>query len=328
VHRFAGRDALPLALCEYLERIPRKRVRAPKVYCATADYGHLIRQRIESYLQDIAPFFLRYDRRHATHHIVGVADLYHEVFRRNGSLEYRVHSNALSLFKSLGEPSAALRQVRFDPNGAEVLPLAAVYQHNTPERVQVFVSQHATKLDIYVLDEHGDLYVERQIGQNIRTTLDHFSRFFAGLPTIQVPDVAVASLAGPTVEWFQLTHHVGHGWRARAIVPGLTQIAPYLSLRMFADLNANGQPEFTCYCEEQEFSSREHGAQMFSAVAGHILATRASREGYPVYITHLELSESYASHHGGLARRTVRLLEFKKRLEYHLTKALRMRLDG
>ena len=109
---------------------------------------------------------------------------------------------------------------------------------------------------------------------------------------------------------------------------GALRGAAYASLRMFVDVTANGQAEFTCYCDDQEFSSREHGAHLFGAIAGHVLATRESQEGYPVYLTQLELSERYAIERGGFARRTVRLLEFKKRIEYHLTKALRLRRDG
>lgn len=324
-YRYAGRDALPLAMCEYLERLPRKRALIPKVYCATAGYGHLIRQRVETYVQDVAAFFRRFDRRQAAHHIVGVGDLYHEVCRRDGTFEHRMHTNALSLFKSLGEPSPVLRHVQFDPNCSDALPLAAIYGHNRADRVQVFACQRDSKLDIYVLDEYGDLYVERQIGQTARTTFDHLSRFFESLRALRLASAAETPPAGAP-EWFQLAQHAGGRWQARAISTVSQQVAPYVPLRIFADLNGDGAAEFTCYCEDHEFSSREHGAQLFSAIAGHVLASRARREGYPVYITQLELSERYASNHGGLARRTVRLLEFKKRIEYHLTKALRARL--
>lgn len=326
VHRYVGREALPLAMSEYLKRLSRRHPPTPKVYCATADYGHLIRQRVETYVRDIASFFLRHDARQTLHHVVGVADLYHEILQRNGSLEYRVHNSALSLYKSLGEPSPSRRQVRFDPNCAESLPVAAVYEHHRTDRVQVFACQRDAKLDLYILDEYGDLYVERLVGQTVRTTFDHFGRFFDSLRATQTTSAPEALTAAAPVEWFLLSQHAGGPWHARAVSVGHAPVAPYVSLRMFADLNADGQPEYTCYCEDQEFNSRTQGGKLFDAIAGHILKSRANQEGYPVYITQLELSEGFAAHHGGLARRTVRLLEFKKRIEYHLTKALRAQL--
>ena len=327
-HRYAGPDALPQALCEYLDRLPRSAANPASVVAFTADYGHLIHQRVTAYLQELTRHFNKPGRKHAIHHIVGVGDAHHEIFRRQDRLEYRVHTNALSLFKSLGEPSASFRQVAFDPNCADTLPLAAIYAHNKPERIQLFAYQRAAKLDIYVLDENGDLYVERQIGQDLRTTFDHFSRFFAGIGAISAQNPGVDSVASLPVEWFQITGHVAQGWRAQVMNISAMRGMAYASLRVFADLNLNGHAEFTCYCDEQEFSSREHGAQLFTAMAEHVLATRSSQEGYPVYITQLELSEGYAVQRGGFARRTVRLLEFKKRIEYHLTKALRLRLGG
>lgn len=325
-YRYAGQSALPMALCAYLDQLTPGSVGQAGVYAFTADYGHLIRDRMSTYLREVTRHFCRAERPQAIHHIVGVADSHHEIFRRNERLEYRVHTNALSLFNSLGEPSASFRQVYFDPNCADSLPLAAIYLHNKPQRIQVFVFQRAAKLDIYVLDENGDLYVERQMGQDIRTAFDHFSRFFAGIRDIS------ASVSRPNVsllpEWFQLTNDAASGWRAQVLNVGTSRGAPYASLRIFTDLDASGKAEFTCYCDNQEFSSREHGAQLFSAIAGHILATRTSREGYPVYITQLELSERYALHRGSVIRPTVRLLQFKKRIEYHLTKALRLRLGS
>ncbi len=327
-HRFAGPDALPQALCVYLDRLARGAVTPASVVAFTADYGHLIHQRMTAYLQELTRYFGRSGRTHAIHHVVGVGDSHHEIFRRQDRLEYRVHTNALSLFKSLGEPSATFRQVAFDPNCAEALPLAALYAHNKPQRIQLFAFQRSAKLDIYVLDENGDLYVERQIGQDIRTTLDHFGRFFAGIGAISAQHPSEETVASLPVEWFQITGNATQGWRAQAMTLSAVRSIAYASLRVFADLNLQGQAEFTCYCDDQEFSSRVHGAQLFAAIAGHVLATRSRQEGYPVYLTQLELSEAYAVQRGGFARRTARLLDFKKRIEYHLTKALRQRLEG
>ncbi|MGD9601285.1 MAG: class I adenylate cyclase [Gammaproteobacteria bacterium] len=327
VHRYAGREALAMAMCEALERLPRRREIVPRVYCPAPDYGHLVRQRLESYVRNIADFFRHHDRQQVAHHVVAVGDTYQEICRRTGTFEYRVHPNAVSLLKSLGEPSSSRRHVRFDANCMETLPLATIYEHNRAERIQVFAHPRDAKLDLYVLDEFGDLYVERQVGQGLRTTFDHLSRFFESLRALQVHSAVDALPAGAPVEWYQLLQQSSR-WVARPVHLGLQDSAPYVPLKMFADLNADGIAEFTCYCEEHEFSSREHGAQLFNAIATHILANRLSQEGYPVYITQLELSERYASHHGNVARRTVRLLEFKKRIEYHLTKSLRARLGA
>ena len=50
----------------------------------------------------------------------------------------------------------------------------------------------------------------------------------------------------------------------------------------------------TIYCEEVEFSTIEHGDDLFNAVARHVLKQRKSGLPYPIYITDIELANSQA----------------------------------
>lgn len=317
-HRHAGPDALLQAAARYLEVLSPTRAPAVAIGCFTPDYGHLIRQRVTRVLEDLGAAFTRQARDRSLHYILGIGDSYHEILRRDGRIETRAHGNTVSLFKSLGEASPGFREVHFDANCRAELPLAEIYTHNRPGRVQMFAAQRGPKLDIYVTDEHGDLYVERQVGQLLGTAVDHFGRFFQGLAALSEDG------AGAPVDWFQLAMQGSAGWRAQALSAGPNRAAPYIALRVEADIGADDQPMFVCRCADQEFSSATHGSGLFAAIAAHILAARASGERYPVYITELALTPRYATRHGSVARRTARLLEFKKRIEYHLTKALRL----
>ena len=58
-------------------------------------------------------------------------------------------------------------------------------------------------------------------------------------------------------------------------------------------------------------------------IAEFILAKRGDSADYPIYITDLELSNRFKNHRGIDTQQTIHLLNYKKRIEYQLTRALR-----
>ena len=325
-HHYAGPGALTQALCEYLERAPATARELLSVYCFTADYGHAIRQRISEYVATTYEYLGGQPRGTSRHHIVAVADTYHEIYRETAATQFRIHTNPLSLFRALGAPGSNFRTVAFDDNCAQVLPLAAVYRYNKRDKIQVFALQHPHKLDIYIIDEFGRLFVERHQDQLLTTVLDHYERFFTG----RLHDAELngrPDAVSRVVEYYQLVQTAQHGWRATAVSLQSNRAVPYVALRVFVDA-AHGHLDFTCYCDDHEFSSRSHGPALFAAIASYVLHNRRSRERYPIYITQLQFAERYKAELGAGAHSTVRLLEFKKRIEYQLTNALRRHIDA
>jgi adenylate cyclase, class 1 len=323
-YRHTGDAALLNALCAYLDRSAPGSLQAPSIYCFTPDYGQLIFERVAQYLREICRRWSALPAGTVFHHIVAVGDTFHEIYRRERRAESRIHTHPLSLFNALGEPSPSFRQVEFDANCAHLTPLAAIYRHNQAARIQIFAYQHAAKLDIYVLDEFGDLYVERQLDQNLELACDRFRQFFAEISP--PPGIEPSPTVRANVEFHELRPSPS-GWQVQPVVRPTYHPAINVLLQIHADLEPTGRAEFTCVCDRQEFRSGVYGTGFFGAIANTILAARQYRERYPVYITRLSLSDRYAAAFGPMTRRTVRLLELKKRIEYQLTNALRDKLD-
>ena len=129
------------------------------------------------------------------------------------------------------------------------------------------------------------------------------------------------------VEYYQLVQTALHRWRATAVGLKSNRAVPLVALRVFVDLYL-GRLDFTCYCDDHEFSTRAHGPALFAAIATYVLHSRRHRERYPIYITQLEFAERYKADLGVGAHSTVRLLEFKKWIEYQMTNALRRHIDA
>jgi len=96
----------------------------------------------------------------------------------------------------------------------------------------------------------------------------------------------------------------------------------YLPLRLFADLDRERRPEFVAYLDDRQFSTRESGTGLFDAIAQEVLALRATRARYPVYITDLELSPALLQARDSDPLNVIELLRQKLRIERQLTRAL------
>ena len=60
------------------------------------------------------------------------------------------------------------------------------------------------------------------------------------------------------VECYQLAQTALHSWRATAVSLKSNRAVPLVALRVFVDLYL-GRLDFTCYCDDHEFSTRTHG---------------------------------------------------------------------
>ena len=62
----------------------------------------------------------------------------------------------------------------------------------------------------------------------------------------------------------------------------------YYNIQVMVNLYEANKTTLCIYCEDQEFSSLEHGNDLFEAVAQHVLDGRASGQTYPIYITDID----------------------------------------
>lgn len=79
-----------------------------------------------------------------------------------------------------------------------------------------------------------------------------------------------------------------------------------------------GAAHVTLYCDQQEFSELEHGAQLYAVVARQIIGQRRAAGQYRCYITDLDLSELLDDRLGA----TQVYLNYKRVLEQALNEGL------
>ena len=90
----------------------------------------------------------------------------------------------------------------------------------------------------------------------------------------------------------------------------------YLDLQVIGD-KVGDEIMFKVYCEDKEYSSLEHGEQLYQQIAQLILKRRKGNTAYPMYITDLDLSRSLLGNDSTDVQ-TIHYLNYKKYFENKL----------
>jgi len=126
-------------------------------------------------------------------------------------------------------------------------------------------------------------------------------------------------MAGLTVNkvprLYQLTKGKNSIWNAKErLINDETGMLRYFNIQVIASEFQVGNPRFTYYCDDIEFSPLEYGDKLLAAVAKQILMHRNHEERYPAYITDLDISALNPQSR----QVTCQYLEIKKELEQQL----------
>ena len=325
--RYAGPTAMFDALSKFMAWNPPSRgVRPPamQVFCLSSSRGPTIARRIEKLYRDVTECY--YGGRHPlnTRYLLGVQDHYYILHLENDELRYTRAGGQEALLKLLGAPQPEFSPVVIDDYLVADSPLTAIYAANQPDVVQFFYLPNRDQVEIYVLDERGSLFHQTQEFRDSTTLLTQFQWFFdAVLPRrgFLAHDDGQAS----PVSHVEMAQIVRDGTGTLAIEPRRTphvhRAHGYFSVQVIGD-RIGDRSVYTVYCDDIEFSTLEHGEDLFHEVALHIYQRRASGETYPIYLTDIDISKALLGPEAAGGLQTVHYLNYKKRIEQHLNQAL------
>lgn len=324
---YAGPDALLQALAECLQWLPdaaaREQAPAIEAHCFTSDRAPQIAERVQHTANEALAFLVAGADQYRSQFVLEVEDQLHRLRWDGAAAQVDSLAGRSALIGALGDTSSELcNRLRFDGacRSAGILP--QIFGQNRAGRVQIFAQRRGDKADVYILDERGVLLVQAQECFKTLALLQHYRRFLeAALPRcFASPEEndAAPDLDIDTVEIVEANGRVGF----KAHSEELPAAGGYLSLQVLADADSEGHQQFTIYCNDNEFSTWEHGGSLFVEVARFVQSRRRTGETYPIYITDLDLSTRFRNQVGMQSLRPFDLLSYKKRIEYQLTRAL------
>jgi len=323
-----GAEGLLSGLSNYFRMMPpSKGVEPPRptVLCYTLNHAVTIRQRVERLINELLDCFYGAPDKVSNRYVFCVQRAYYVVYFENDVMRFEKLANSSELIRFLSKGRENFGRVKLDQNVIADPLLPLVFKFNKPGVVQFFYKASGHKADIYVVDEHGSLHTRRVEFLDDERLLGHYHLFFDSILQRQLYDIAGFGEEHNddiSVEYYQVgrdrqgQYQVGRRTAVEQVQRG------YLSIQVIASHEEESGSVFTIYCNEREFSSVEHGNELFNEVAKYILSKRRSGQSYPVYITDLDLAPDLFPNYKSGHVPTVEYLNYKKSIEGRLNTAL------
>lgn len=321
---YQGLNGLMQAMLEYLRWSPLPGHEPPpaaQVFCFSSQYAALIERRVQALFDTARRIFFAAGGAPNRQLVIEAEQRYYRLFIEDHKPRSALHESYTSLLTALGQPGASFCQVEFDAESLSGSPLPVIYPLNRPDSIQVFIETGERKAKIYVLDEQGSLFTQTHESRSIRHIYSHFAKFFAAV----LRHVQFAAGSEPPadlpVTYFRLEKTANQRYLVHQLdLPEAYE--DYMQIQVLGDIDASDNRHYTIYCDQVEFSTARHGNRVFAAAASHVMQRRAQGDRYPVYITGIDLSRALLAAQGVDRLQTTHLLGQKKRLEFHLTRAL------
>lgn len=320
VTRYEGPKALPLCLRDYLDSLEQA-AQAPllQVFCFARNRGQTITRRVEQIFEDVQQSLASVAH---GRYLLQIRQHFHMLQRDANALQLTSLNDRAALLEHLGEAHHAYSPLRLDRAALEGDDLALILAQGRPGCLQVFYRTAGEIAELSVLDECNALWRQQLPYRDERTLLRPLMRFLESMLYRRSAQQAGQSevLVDPAILFYRI--QPGRGTRPaqleRRPAPQGEVNDPFYDVQAIVEAGENGRSQVTLYCNHQEFSGLEYGAELFAAVTRTIISRRRDGERYPCYITDLDLTGL----HGNGRSQTVQYLRYKTRLEAALNAAM------
>ncbi len=326
--RYSGIDGLFKILQDYLQwQPPSMKQRPPSINAVSySSYrGDAIASRIETLFQTIMDCFYNDHNPPGTRFVLAIEWDYYILQMQDDTLHYKKAGTIEDLRTLLATPSAEFKHVVFDPQTLNDDVLPTLYAHNQPGKIQVYFQISDAHVTSYVLDEKGSLFIQENDFYDAMSLVNQYEKFFHSVAQ-RMQHLREGRVSDLTLKYaFHYLEKDKDGkWTiVRHRSNNLFKPQHYIHIQILGDKTGD-EAQFKAFCEDQEFSSVEHGKQMFRNLANHIVTLRHSHEKYPIYITDIDLSKALLGTDYANVQ-TVHYLKYKKHIENILLDILQNR---
>ena len=309
------RDHLQLWSNTSASIVPRLDIR-----CFSAGYATTINARLEQLFSDLFACYGGDESTKSNRYLLEVGQQYCCFQQLNGRFQYQIYDDQSSLLTGLEQPQSGYSPAVFDRYSMGSSELAAVYKSCREGCIQFFYRADEDNAQIYVVDENGALIQYQTAFYDQESLLVPFQRFMESVLVRLDSASTPVSLPEERVRYYEIIPQAGQ--RPPIIenrsVPKGGVLDSNFHIQAMVEINSGIAPHYSLFCGGKEFSSIEHGPQLYSHIVEYILSLRKSGERYPCYITDLDLSTQVTAE----PLNSFHFLFYKKNLEGVLNKLL------
>ncbi len=277
--------------------------------CHTPTRAKAIILRVETVFNTLVKLFSDQDyNNQSPRYILPGGTSYYAFQTNNKTLSYEVLPTEKRLLNELASPQEHFGAVHFDPSVLENTPIQLIYSLNKPQVIQFFYYKSKQNIGIYIVDEKGALYTQQHSQENPKHLLKQYAFFLESILNRNLFETFL------TIEYYEIKKNPAGIFSYAPVQLKATSSNNELSLCITGEDTHKGII-YTIYCNDQEFSSLNHGNQVFEAAYQHILQFRHDKEFYPIHITDMDLPLSVFRIDTPEHLQTIHYLNYKQKVE-------------
>ncbi|GLS27078.1 class I adenylate cyclase [Marinibactrum halimedae] len=343
---------LALRLFQVLDECPRGQHPHLHVICAAVDFNHLIKQRINEFIDTILETHERHrgQNQHAqtssslfskntlaamagkqkvsntTTFVFQTDSHYHCIYLGHDHPSLKSVTTRNALIELLQAPHTGSQRITFDPRACHNDPLRLVATQCSLSGIKLaFFRAQSERVKIYCLDEYNALTLLELPCKNSQTLLLSLNTFIrAVLPKIGTNTlIARRSFGVYPIHIRELTYE-RQLWKLSKEPFNLVNVPQktHFNVLALAEPDAFDHVHVDLLCDQHEFNHLQYGENLYLAAAQFILSRRRQGTRYPIYINDLDLTRCSDTLSSTGELRLAHYLQMKATIENKLNHAL------
>ncbi len=325
VFHYEGDDGFLECLAQYLQWSPLAEDNPPpppKVYSFSSSYNDKVAGRVKDLFNATTQaFYGDPNSKEHLRYLFAIRNGFGMLFEDDGVVRNQLFDSSLALYSELGAPRPHYSRVIIDASNQHPL-LKLIYEYGKQDVIQFYFCSRGKQLEIYVLDEKGSLFYQTLPLVEPKFLLQHYNTFLNSIVKRQTSTLDNTIGDQNRVECYQIIESKSGTLSIESREIRFSLPNQYYNVQVIGE-SVGGSDHITVYCNDVEFSSFEHGDEIFEEVAKHILSQRKSGADYPIYITDIDLPESILEVESSGAVQTLHYLNYKKRIEERLNQVVK-----
>ncbi|MGZ5011597.1 MAG: class I adenylate cyclase [Methylobacter sp.] len=280
-----------------------------KFICHTPARAKGIILRVEAVFNNLVRIFAKQHHNRSPRYILPGGTSFYVFQSVNKTLNYKELATKKLLLNELASPQEQFSTIHFDQAVLENTPMPLIYSLNRPQVIQLFYYENKADTSVYIVDEKGALYMQQHSKANPNHLLKQYSIFLESLLNRNLFETLL------TIEYYEIKKNPTGVFSYNPVQLKAISSNQELSLRITGEDTYKGII-YSIYCNEKEFSSLDHGNQVFYAAYQHILQFRNGKINYPIHITDIDLPLSAFRIDHPEKLQTIHYLNYKQKIEY------------
>jgi len=262
-------------------------------YSFSSAHGMAIAIRIQELFSDLRLAFYDKSGPRTVRYLIEIQSRYYVLQSKGETINYERADSFAELCNILSKSQNEFVPIIADRSALKNSVLPRILSKNRPGKIQFFYELLGREAMVYVLDRDGSLFCHKLPYYDEHSLLNQFILFFTSIISRQNYEIRSQGREDALdIEYLLVGKRGPKTYFERKTISREHLKRHFFHVQVIANV-VNQNSSFTIYCDDNEFTSYEYGAGLFSEVAKYVLKRRQGTAKYPMYITDLDLAPQF-----------------------------------